>query len=96
MLESERWKAYDSLKEYGYEHETVNHSENFVDPATGAHTQTIESNWGPLKKRLNRGGIHKDKLAEHLCEYLWRWEIKRKEKTPFEEMIKGIASIDWK
>ena len=40
---SDCWKAYDCLSEEGYHHLSVNHSLNFVDPDTGAHTNTIEN-----------------------------------------------------
>ena len=43
------WASYRTLNTKGYQHATVNHSENFVDPATGAHTQTIEGFWGHAK-----------------------------------------------
>ena len=39
------WRSYDCLKDEGYDHLTVNHSLNFVDPDTGAHTQDIENTW---------------------------------------------------
>ena len=42
---SDMWKAYDCLQGEGYNHLTVNHSQNFVDPDTGAHTQRIENTW---------------------------------------------------
>jgi hypothetical protein len=48
------------------------------------------------KLKINRDGVHKDKLAEHLCEFLWRRRIKKAKKYPFEEILKGVASIkDW-
>ena len=40
---SNMWKAYDCLNDEGYTHLTVNHSLNFLDPDTGAHTQRIEN-----------------------------------------------------
>ena len=46
-IRTDCWKAYHSLDDHGYIHETVNHTENFVDLETGAHTQKIESNWTP-------------------------------------------------
>ncbi len=49
---SDCWKAYGSLEELGYQHFTVNHSENYKDPETGVHTNNIESNWRPLKRAL--------------------------------------------
>ena len=37
--------SYGKLEELGYKHLTVNHSVNYKDPYTGAHTNTIESYW---------------------------------------------------
>ncbi|GFS53992.1 putative transposase-like protein [Trichonephila clavipes] len=36
------WKSYERLSERGYHHLIVNHSLEFVDSETGAHTNTIE------------------------------------------------------
>jgi len=51
------WGGYNGLDEDGLNHLTVNHTYNFVDPETFAHTQTIESSCRALKKRILRGGV---------------------------------------
>jgi hypothetical protein len=90
---SDCWKAYGSLEELGYKHFTVNHSENYKDLETGVHTNNIESNWRPLKRALQ--GTQKSTLADHLCEYLWRKEIKKKGVDFMSNLIDDIAKIDW-
>lgn len=40
---SDCWKSYNFLTNYNYEHLTVNHSKNFKNPITGAHTNNIEN-----------------------------------------------------
>ncbi|KAL4147975.1 hypothetical protein QTP88_002283 [Uroleucon formosanum] len=51
-VHSDSWLGYKGLSEKGYVHETVNHSNNFVDPETGANTQRIESLWRPLRLKV--------------------------------------------
>lgn len=50
------WKAYDYLQPEGYEHPKVNHKCNFIDPDTGAHTNTVNEIGGHLKKRCHGSG----------------------------------------
>ena len=47
-LHTDMWAGYLNLANHpnGYVHEMVNHTEQFVDPATGVHTQMIEGFWG--------------------------------------------------
>ena len=68
------WKAYCNLGNYGYVHTDVNHSENFVDPATGAHTNLIEGTWTHAKYRaFRRGGRKTDEsLRSDLSVFMWR------------------------
>ncbi len=54
------WRVYVNIPAWhpvtdhqlGYHHSTVNHSQFFVDPATGANTQRIEANWGHVKTHI--------------------------------------------
>ena len=71
IIHTDCWRGYSKLQDNGYEHRTVNHSENFVDPSTGTHTQNIESSWRALKRRVTRGGVMHDALYRHFAEYIW-------------------------
>ena len=72
---SDRWAAYHNIGNLGlhFIHESVNHSENFVDPQTGAHTNTVEGSWNLAKKRnAKHYGTHSHMVDSYLCEYMWR------------------------
>ena len=79
-------KAYNTLSDEGYEHLTVNHSLNFVDPETGAHTQKVERMWKDAKDRNKRQcGTHRSMMDSYLCEYVWR--RRNKEEYAFEKIL---------
>jgi len=58
MVISEGWAAYSHLNSHGYNHDTINHSIQFVYPDNGAHNNKIETRWQKVKDSLriyNRG-----------------------------------------
>ena len=48
------WRGYIALKDEHFHHLTVNHRYNFVDPNTGAHTNSIEREWRDLKENVQK------------------------------------------
>ena len=75
---SDEWRAYSQITSLGLSHSTVNHSINFIDPVSGAHTQTIESTWSFVKKMLRKQGVMNTSSSlfqTYLPEYLWRWKF---------------------
>ena len=58
----------------GFNHQTVNHSVNFVDPITGVHTQHAESNWSAAKDKFKKmkGNTNPNFLQEYHKEFMWR------------------------
>lgn len=51
---SDEWSAYKNVNTLGYNHYTVNHSKNVVNPSTEANTQTIKCLWSILKTKILR------------------------------------------
>ena len=69
---SDEFTPYHILNDVGYDHLRVNHSQNFVDPDTGAHTNTIEGVWGHVKRKLkNMNGTSNNSLPSYLDEFMW-------------------------
>jgi len=71
-----------------YYHETVNHSKNFVDPISGAHTQKIERLWRELKRTKHRYyGVARNHTDLHLAEFLWRYRNIKDKSQSFNKTI---------
>ena len=62
IIMTDLWRGYTNLTIYLYEknflHFTVNHSVNFVDPDTGAYTQSIEGFWSVYKRIVRKRGTN--------------------------------------
>ena len=92
LIITDYWAAYNSLEQEGFMHATVNHSQHFVDPRTGAHTQQIESLWRALKRRMSRGGVPKNEEAYgmYFGEFLW---FRKNKNDPFVNLIRDISRV---
>jgi len=53
-------------------HQTVNHSQNFVDPKYGAHTQNIERLWHDVRGGNQRFGRSRKHRIEYLAEFIFK------------------------
>jgi transposase-like protein len=89
-IHTDLWKGYNGIGDMGYTHFTVNHSQNFVDPYSGACTNTVEGLNSGLKRRIlprNRTSNH---IGEHLGEYVWRRQNKDRLWDAFINAIKDV------
>ena len=89
------WRGYrtEDLAAAGFAHFTVNHSVNFMDPDTGAHTQSVERFWGALKARNKRHrGTTRKHLPGYLCGFVWRYN-RAEDEDLFEAFLLSIARV---
>lgn len=87
---SDDWAAYRQLPRQGYEHGVVVHKDNYVDPVTGVHTNTIEGFWGNAKNPFKQmHGVFPHQLNAHLDEVTFRWNHKGED--IFELLLQHIA-----
>lgn len=93
-INSHSWKEYNSITQLSqsYTHNTVNHSQNFVDLVTKAHTQNIERMWRDVKRVKRRyEGIPHSQVDSHISRYLWPTQEKVTYENAFEKSIKLIV-----
>lgn len=72
IIYTDCWRAYNGIDELGYSHQTVNHSQNFRNPITGVHTNSIEGSWSAVKNvvpKRNRTKIGIKTFLDKLFEY---------------------------
>ena len=75
VVVSDRWRVYNTLKEEGFQHFSVNDSLNFENPTDPeVHTQNIERTWRDVRRGLSRYG----RRAEHFVGYLTDIFLKRR------------------
>ena len=91
---SDQWKAYDRVQTLGNvaTHSTVNHSLQFVDPATGVHTQNVESYWNRVKTKLKHmRGCAEHQIPSYLDEFMWRECHGKCASTAWNNILRDIA-----
>ena len=101
-VHSDMWRAYNNLPHYVpavVHHDTVNHRYNFVNPATGAHTQNVESYWNRIKTWLKpKKGVRRDQLQSYLNEFIWKDHFGRTDPAnpdrAFDEIL-VLISVDY-
>ena len=91
IIVTDSWKGYnflDSENPSAFQHNTVNHKENFVDPDTGCSTQKIERLWLEFKMmKKKKRGFHLDLVEYYLAEFIYRRNTLRHSNDPFLEIL---------
>ena len=94
---SDMWKACNRIEEihednwHICEHESVNHSVCFKDPAAGAHTDACEGSWHTQCKRMIPNQAHnKNALQGHLFERAWK---RKHRKNLWENMWRVLSEV---
>ena len=90
VILSDKFSPYFNLNDISYTHLMVNHAENFVDPYTGAHMNTIEGVWSAVKKLKAMCDTFKHQLPSYLDEFNWQ-RVYPGER--FEMMLQHIAEL---
>ena len=94
IVHSDQWAAYNRVQGIPAvrQHNVVNHSIHFVNPATRVHTQNIESYWNRVKGKFKRmKGVHATMLPSYLDEFMWRERHGRNASAAMNSLCRDIA-----
>ena len=94
IIHSDQWVAYNNVQSLPTvsSHQTVNHSVEFVNSATGTHTQNVESYWNRSKTKIKRmKGYHAEMLPSYLDEFMRRERHGKMASAAFASLIRDIS-----
>ena len=73
IVHTDLFKSYNNLeRDLKVQQITGNHSECYVNPDTGVHTNNIEGTWNGIKMSINVRNRISGTINSHLLEYEWR------------------------
>ena len=76
IIYSDQWPAYNGIVHIpgmNYQHFTVCHDRNFVDPVTGVHTNGVEGMWSRAKSKFKAmHGTSRGLLVDYLAEFMFK------------------------
>ena len=82
---SDLWDAYYIINNLGYQHLPVNHRLHFIDTATHATINHVESMWCREKLRNKKEySTHHTLLDLYLVEFIWRQKFGN---DPFQKLL---------
>ena len=97
IFHSDGSKEYGKLAEHldveDCSHFPVNHSSNYVDPETGAHTQTIEGLWSHVKDFLPVRGMKPHDLGSYLGWFMWDRNCRQLKHDKFLHFLRCAAEV---
>ncbi|KAF2898190.1 hypothetical protein ILUMI_07986, partial [Ignelater luminosus] len=77
-----------------YEHVSVNSSENFVDPETGACTNRVKAFWKAMKMKLKAiNSTTAEMLPSYMDEFMWRQQFGKNTEEAYENLITHITMM---
>ena len=81
IINTDCWGAYNQLNERGFEHYTVNHKENFVDPHDkDIRTQKVERLWRDVKEWCARPGNSVKYVHQYLGRYVFLKQVREEQR----------------
>ena len=98
VFTSDKWRAYYELEKHleteDCLHYSVNHKKNFVDPETGAHTQTVEGMWRHMKDFFPKFGLRADHIDTYLGTFMWLRYVKQRKLDVFRFFLQCAAQYE--
>ena len=96
IIWSDEWRAYRRVQQLApvTQHQTINHSIQFVDPVMVVHTQNVESYWNRVKTKFKRmKGVQESMLPSYLDEFMWRECHGRTATVALQNLCRDIAPV---